>query len=115
MFNGDGNNASHVTSRLTKYRQSFYALGSASMLYPGATLDVQVYLYKCLCQPKLTYGLVCKSSFTIQKGRLESVQSRLIKQSLELKKRSHKAALLKALNIEKVEDIINRNVLSLYN
>ena len=47
--------------------------------------------------------------------RLEPVQGRLIKQSLGLSKLSHDTALLKALNIEKIENIINRNVLSLYN
>ncbi|KAK2172064.1 hypothetical protein NP493_995g00055 [Ridgeia piscesae] len=47
--------------------------------------------------------------------RLESVQGRIIKQSLGLSKLSHNTALLKALNIEKIEDIVNRNVLSLYN
>ncbi|KAK2177247.1 hypothetical protein NP493_610g00002 [Ridgeia piscesae] len=47
--------------------------------------------------------------------RLESVQGRLINQSLGLSKLSHNTTLLKALNIEKIEDIVNRNVLSLYN
>ena len=115
MFNRGGNNASHVTNRLTKCRQSFYGLGSASMLYPGATPDVQAYLYKCICQPTLTYGLECMSSTAIQMRQLESVQGRLIKQSLGLSKPSHNTALPKALNIEKIEDIVNRNVLSLYN
>ena len=55
------------------------------------------------------------SSTAIQMRRLESVQGRLIKQSLGLSKLSHNTALPKALNIEKIEDIINRNVLSLYN
>ena len=47
--------------------------------------------------------------------RLESAQGKLIKQSLGLSKLSHNTALLKALNIEKMEDIVNRNVLSLHN
>ena len=55
------------------------------------------------------------SSTAIQMRRLESVQGRLIKQSIGLSKLSHNTALLKALNIEKIEDIVNRNVLSLYN
>ncbi|KAK2182126.1 hypothetical protein NP493_366g02038 [Ridgeia piscesae] len=55
------------------------------------------------------------SSTAIQMRRLESVQGRLIKQSLELSKLSHNAAILKALNVEKIEYIVNRNVLSLYN
>jgi hypothetical protein len=115
VFNRGGNNASHVTNKLTKCRQSFYVLGSTGMLFPGATPDVQAYLYKCICQPTLTYGLECMSSTAIQMRRLESVQGRLIKQSLGLSKLSHNTALLKALNIEKIEDIVNRNVLSLYN
>ena len=50
------------------------------------------------------------SSTAIQMRRLESVQGRLIKQSLGLNKLSHNTALLKALNIKKIEDIVNRNV-----
>ena len=85
------------------------------MLYPGATPDVQAYLYKCICQPTLTYGLECMGSTAIQMRRLESAQGKLIKQSLGLSKLSHNTALLKTLNIEKIDDIVNRNVLSLYN
>ena len=55
------------------------------------------------------------SSTAIQMRRLESVQGSLIKQSIGLSKLSHNTALLKALNIEKIEDIVNRNVLPLYN
>ena len=55
------------------------------------------------------------SSTATQMRQLESVQGRLIKQSLGLSKLSHNTTLLKGLNIEKIEDIVNRNVLSLYN
>ena len=115
MFNRGGNNASHVTNRLKKCRPSFYVFGNAYMLYPGATPDVQAYLYKCICQPMLTYGLECMSSTATQMRRFESVQGRLIKQNLGLSKLSHNTALLKALNAEKIKNIVNRNVLSLYN
>ena len=46
--------------------------------------------------------------------RMESIQGRLIKQCMGLSKRSHNSAVLKALNIDKVQNIVNRNVLSLY-
>ena len=92
VFNQGGNNASHVTNRLTKCRQSFYGLGNVGMLYPGATPDVQAYLYKCICQPTLTYGLECMGSTAIQMRRLESAQGKLIKQSLGLSKLSHNTA-----------------------
>ena len=45
---------------------------------------------------------------------MESTQGRLIKQCLGLSKRSHKTAMLKALNIDKVQTILKRNVLNLY-
>ena len=41
VFNRGDNNANQVTNKLTKCRQSFYGLGNAGMLYPGATPDVQ--------------------------------------------------------------------------
>ena len=46
--------------------------------------------------------------------RMESIQGRLIKQCLGLSKRSHNSAVLKALNIDKAQNIVNRNVLNLY-
>ena len=100
---------------LKKCKQSFYGLGSAGKLYPGTTPDVQAYLYECIYQPTLTYGLECMSSTAIQMRRLEFVQGTVIKQSIGLSKRSHNTSLLKALNIDKVEDIVIINVLSLYN
>ena len=54
-------------------------------------------------------------STAIQMRRLESAQGKLIKQSLGLSELSQNTALLKTLNIEKIEDIVNRNVLTLYN
>ena len=78
------------------------------MLYPGATVDIQAYLYKCItiCQPKLTYGLEYMGCTAIQMRPLESAQGKLIKQSLGLSKLSHNTALLKAINIDKIEDIV---------
>jgi len=84
VFNRDGYNASHVTNRLTKYRQSSYGFGNADVLKPGATPGVQTYLClcKCICQPTLTYGLGCMITPAIRICWLESVQGRLIKQNV---------------------------------
>ena len=60
-----------------------------------------------------SYGLECMSHLAVQmQKKLESAQGKLIKQSLGLSKRSHNTALLRALSIEKVYVIVNRNVLS---
>ena len=45
---------------------------------------------------------------------MESTQGRLIKQCLGLPKSSHNTAMLKALNIDTVQNTVNRNVLNLY-
>ena len=62
VFNGKGNNTSHVDNRLNKCRQSFYSLNSLGMSYvPGDAPEVQAHLYKSICQPVLTYGMECMS------------------------------------------------------
>ena len=67
-----------------------------------------------ICQPVLTYGMECMSNSKDQFRRMESIQGRLIKQCLGLSKRSHNSAVLKALKIDKAQNIVNRNVLNLY-
>ena len=78
-------------------------------------MDVLSEINLIICQPALTYGLECMSSTAIQMRRLESVQGRLIKQSLGLSKLLHNTAVLKALDIKQIEDIVNKNVLLVYN
>ena len=84
------------------------------MSYPGAAPEVQAHLYKSICQPVLTYGMECMSNSKYQFRRMESIQGRLIKQCLGLSKRSHNSAVLKALNRDKAQHIVNINVLNLY-
>ena len=76
--------------------------------------EVQAHLYKSICQPVLTYGMECMSNSKDQFRRMESIQGRLINQCLGLSKRSHNSAVLKALKIDKAQNIVNRNVLNLY-
>ena len=114
-YNCNGNSSSHVENRINKCRQSFYGLGNIGMSYPGATPGVQAYLYKSICQPTLTYGLESMNCSKAQMQKLDSIQGKLIKQSLGLSKRSHNTELLQAMNISNVKSIVNRNVLSLYN
>ena len=116
MFNSKGNrpNTSHVDNRLNKCRQSFYGLNILGMSYPGAAPEVQAHLYKSICQPVLTYGMECMSYSKDQFRRMESTQGRLFKQCMGLSKSSHNTAMLKALNIEKVQNIVDRNVQNLY-
>ena len=71
-------------------------------------------MFKSICQSTLTYGMECMEYSAVQMRRMKSIQGRLIKQCLGLGKRSHNTAILKALNIDSVQNIVNRNIRSLY-
>ena len=114
MIIGKSPFTSEPVQRLNDVRQSFYGLNSLGMSYSGAAPEVLAHLYKSTCQPVLTYGMECMSNSKDQFRRMESIQGRLIKQCLGLSKRSHNWAVLKALNIDKVQNIVNRNLLNLY-
>ena len=114
VFNSKCNNTNHVDIRVQKCRQSFFGLSSTGMSYPGAPPEVQAYIFKSICQSTLTYGMECMEYSAVQMRRMESIQGRLIKQCLGLGKRSHNTAILKALNIDSVQSIVNRNIRSLY-
>ena len=63
------------------------------MYYPGAPPEVQAYMFKCICQPTLTYGMKCMDYSAVQMRRIESIKGQLIKQCLGLGKRSHNTAM----------------------
>ena len=115
IFSSNRKSDAHVTNRIRKCRQSYFGLNKCGIGYPGASCEVKTYLWKAICSPVLTYGLDC---IDIDKGnlkKLETLQGNLIKQSLGLSKRVHTSNLLVSLYINKISDIIKRNVVSLYN
>ncbi len=114
IFNDDGTCTDHVDHRANKCRQSFYSLSPVGILYPGASVNVQSYLYKHICQPSLTYGLECINISDKDLQNLNTVQGKLIKQSLGLSKHSHNTQLLEAMSIKSVTDIVVRNTVGLY-
>ena len=114
IFNSKGSGVDHVNKRIARCRQSFYGLSPAGMLYPGASTDVQSYLFKSICQPTLTYGADCVNITDNDILKLDSAQCKLIKQSLGLSKRSHNTELLRALKIKRGNDIVDRNITSLF-
>ena len=92
----------------------FYGLNNSGMAYPGATTDVKCYLWNTICKPVLSYGLESINLNGINIRRLETTQGNLVKQCLGLSKRSHSTQLLSSLNIHRIEDLVNRNTLSLF-
>lgn len=82
VFNCQGTSSAHTDNRAKKCRQSFYGLGNSGMLYPGASPEVQAYLYKSVCQPTLTYGLECMSRSSVNMKSLECIQGKLLNKVL---------------------------------
>ena len=103
----------HVKDRISAARRAIYRYYSAGWSYPGLSTETKKYLWESVGVPALTYGMDCiylsKSNFK----ELESAQGSLIKQSLGLSKRSHHSALLRALDIEPVSEIIKRDTIAL--
>ena len=114
VFSDDGTSKNHVDTRIRKCRQAFYGLNNSGMAYPGATTDVKCYLWNTICKPVLSYGLESINLNGINIRRLETTQGNLVKQCLGLSKRSHSTQLLSSLNIHRIEDLVNRNTLSLF-
>lgn len=105
----------HIGKHIKTCRQSFYSLQPAGIVYPGASTDVQVYLFTHIFQPTLTYGI---DSLNLSKNdvkKLDSAQGKLIKLCLGLTKRSHNTQFLQALKVKKVSQIHDKNCVSLYN
>ena len=65
--------------------------------------------------PNLTYGFECINVSNDVIRNLETTQGLLVKQYMGLYKSCHNGPLLKALNIDRICDVINNKVLGLFN
>ena len=73
-LNTSGTSLDHVNHRINKGRHAFYGLFPDGMTYPGASTEVQSYLFKRICQPTPTYGIDCMSITDNDIHKLESMQ-----------------------------------------
>ena len=68
-----------------------------------------------MCAPVLIYGM---DGIPINKNnikKLDTIQGNLIKQAVGLSKRAHTTELLLSLGINRIPDVLNKNIASLYN
>jgi len=101
-FSAVGNYASHVTTRLTKCRNSSFALSGAGMCYPGLASETKSHLFKTICQPTLMYGLDPVPISNAMVKQLENTQGAIMKRVCGIPKRSHHLLLFDALDIVRV-------------
>ena len=113
IFRQDLDSAVHVNSRISKARRSMYRLSGVGISYPGLAAAVKAYVWKTVGVASLTYGLDSIHLKSSSIRQLESAQGATIKSLMGIGKRCHHSALLSALHIQNVSDVIRRDTLSL--
>ena len=100
------NPKAHTDARVQAARRAFYGLQSSGMCEGGVSLVVSAHMYKVAIQPILTYGCSTLNVSPCIIDQLDKYQAKLIKSSLGLPKCCRNTPLLKALNIKKIERIL---------
>ena len=98
--------SSHVDARIRRARGAFFGLTPVGMFNPRLSPADKVFLWRAVVSPALLFG--CSLCF-LRSGdiaRLESWQATAIKAALRLPRTAHHSALLAALEVPRVQDII---------
>ena len=112
-FTSSTDHRSHLQLRMQKCRRAFYALLPAGITSPGLHPDLKARLWKTACQPVALYGCEAIPLRPTDIRALDSLQGELVKKSIGIGKRSHHSALLRALHIDRMEEIILRRNIQL--
>lgn len=114
-FDNEGKSGRHVKTRVQKCYKSFHSLRHAGFCYPGTNTEVKTYMWNTMCQPVLLYG--CDSIFLSKKdiAIMETTQSNIIKQCIGLSRYCKSTDLLHAMNIKKICQQLDQNMLNLWN
>ena len=97
----------------TSCKKAYYGLQSSGVCCDGVTPKTLCHIYKVGCQPILTYGCSAVNIDHKSVKCMDSVQAMLIKTALGLPKNCRNSSPLAALGIEKIEQLIKRQQLSL--
>ena len=103
----------HIEQRLGRCRRAFYSLQAAGMCENGVKPCTKGYLWNTALQPVLLYATDCLPLRKEDIRRLETLQAKLVKASLGLHKFLRTTPLIQAMNIKKVETLIDCQSLKL--
>ena len=106
--------SNHVSSRIRRARGAFFGLMPAGMFNPNLSADGKAFLWRTVVSPALTFG--CSLCFLkcSDVRRLNSWQATSIKHALRLPRTAHHTALLSALRIPSVHDVLRRDVFNAF-
>ena len=108
-----GNVTDHINTRIQAAKRAYYGLQSSGVCCDGVTPKTLSHIYKVGIQPILTYGCSAVNIDHKSVKCMDRVQGMLIKTALGLSKNRKNSPLLAALGIEKIEQLIKRQQLSL--
>ena len=108
-----GNVTDHIDSRIKSARRAYYGLQSAGVCCDGVASKPLSHIYKVEIQPILTYGCAAISKDNRSVKSLEKTQGVLLKRALSIPKNRRNSRLLAALGIEKIEQLVKRQQLTL--
>ena len=108
-----GNVTDHINIIIQAARRAYYGLESSGVCCDGVTPETLSHIYKVGIQPILTYGCSAVNIDHKSVKCMDRVQGMLIKTALGLPKNRRNSPLLAALGIEKIEQLIKRQQLSL--
>lgn len=104
---------SHVNSRIQSTKRAFYSLQGAGLCHRGCSPGTITHIFSAAVRPVLTYGLECLSHDKTSIKLLESLQGKLLKSALGLRKSSKTTPLLQALKLDRICTTIEIQKLSL--
>ena len=103
----------HVNDRIAACRKAYYAMQGAGFCNVTTNANMLAYLWESAVRPVLLYG--CSSVHVNKESMLkrENIQAKLLKTSIGVHKFCKSSPILQALDICKIESIIDRNSLEL--
>ena len=78
-FAASGSFVEQADIRMTKCRNSSFALSDAGMCYPGLQSNTKSYLYKTICQPTLMYAAEALPFSDTLINKLQNTQGSIMK------------------------------------
>jgi exonuclease III len=106
----DLKNTLHLEKRRSKALAAFFILKELGLTSGCISIKFKAQMYKTYVRPVLYYGLENINLNQTEKGRLQRIESNLIKMCIGISKYCHSTQLLLALNIESAQSrlIINK-------
>jgi len=104
----------HIISRKSACSRAFYGLLPAGMTSTHMDPTTKASLWNTVCQPTVMYGLSTLDLSSTQMKELDTHQSKLIKQSLQLSKLCRSSKLLNAMGVDKISTVLEKQTLTLF-